>query len=126
MALGQGSAGHPQAAFQLFALPDQLPADLSVEGLAVEGDTALGIRGGFLQQFEPEVANASLQELGNGLSGGLRTGIEQGIAATQISAQGMLCAAAVPQENLMLLTGTAAVGVVVPSERKAQNRQCSI
>ena len=67
----------------------------------------------FIEKFKPNGAHARPQQRRKRLHARLGRAIEKSVATPQISPQGMFNAAAISQGDVVLLTGTTAIGVVL-------------
>ena len=93
--------------------PDFLGGHPTRQSLCVQADAPAGCSGILIEKFKPDPTDTRPQQGWKRLNARLRRAIEKGVATSQISPQRMFNAAAIPQGDLVLLTGTTAIGVVL-------------
>ena len=102
--------------------PNVLGGHPTRQSLGIKPDAPTRRNGIFIEKFKPNGAHARPQQRWKRLNTRLRRSIEEGVATAQISAKGMFNPAAIPKGDVVLLTGTTAIGVVlaVREERTEQ------
>ena len=93
--------------------PDLLGGHPTRQSLGVKADAPLRRSGILIEKFEPDPAHACPQQRRKRFNARLRRPIEKCVPTTQISPQWVFNATAIPQSDVVLLTGTTAIDVVL-------------
>src|SRR5260221_9632474 len=105
------SPGHAQLVQQLEFTPQLGPVDFTVYQLAVSGNGLADEGGRFVEELDPEIADAQFDHPRNIIGAGLGASVEDSVAAAGVGLDGMLRADAVAQFQIVAGPGPAAVGI---------------
>src|SRR5271157_3088646 len=92
--------------------PQGLRLALARESRFVQADDPLHVRGVIVEELDPQVPGSVSDKAREVLGRGLGDGVEQGIPAADIGFQRVLDANAIAQLDVVMVTGTAAIGLV--------------
>src|SRR5271157_4895049 len=85
---------------------------LARESRLIEADDPLHVRGVVVEELDPQVSGSMSNKAREVLGRGLGNGVEQGVPAADIGFQRVLDANAIAQLDVVMVTGTAAIGLV--------------
>jgi len=92
--------------------PQGLRLVLARESRLVEADDPLHVQGVIIEELDPQVSGSMSNKAREVLGCGLGNGVEQGVPAADIGFQRVLDANAIAQLDVVMVTGTAAIGLV--------------
>ena len=108
-------------------LPPQLRAgDFTAQELTIPGERLSDLLRSFVEELHAEVAYPQREHSFHKFRAGLRLGVEHRVATTHVCLERMLHSDAVAEFDIMHIARPAAVAIVLPFDRNAQNTQCSM
>ena len=109
MCIDEGSAGHPELGADFEFAPEFRSVGVTGEEALIGREDGAGGVGGFLKELDSEVAEAGGEEFVVMGGAGLGDGVEEGIPAADIGAEGVFDAHAVAEVDAVGLARAAAI-----------------